>query len=188
MCDHRSERPTPASPWVERFIDGAAAGSTMLDVACGSGRHLRLALERGLAAVGVDRDLSRTSDLAGTAQLELVEADLETGKALPFSGRTFGLVVVTNYLWRPILPDIVASVAADGLLLYETFAAGQERHGRPSNPQFLLQPGELLAAVAGSLMPLCYEHVRLDDPKRIVQRICAAGPRHAWLREGLPGA
>lgn len=160
----------------------------MLDVACGSGRHLRLGLEHGLAVLGIDRDLSRVEDLAGRANVELIEADLEAGGPLPFAGRTFGLVVVTNYLWRPILPDVVSAVAADGLLVYETFARGHERHGRPANPDFLLKPGELLDVVAGRLTPLVYEHVRLDDPARIVQRICAAGPGHPWCRDGAPAA
>ena len=159
----------------------------MLDVACGSGRNLRLGLDRGLAAVGIDRDLSRVSDLKGRADVELIETDLEAGGDLPFAGRSFELVVVTNYLWRPILPDIVAAVAADGLLLYATFAIGQERYGRPSTPEFLLQPGELLTVVAGRLTPLAYEHIKLDNPERIVQRICAAGPQHPWCRQGAPG-
>lgn len=97
-------------------------------------------------------------------------------------------MIVTNYLWRPLLPAIVAAVAADGLLIYETFAAGNEQLGRPSNPDFLLRPGELLEAVRGHLVPVAYEHVRLDDPARIVQRICAAGRRHEWINSGGPGA
>ena len=160
----------------------------MLDVACGAGRNLRLGWSRGLSAVGVDRDLSRVADLRGQDRIELIEADLETGAPVPFAGRTFGLVVVTNYLWRPILPDIVAAVAPDGLLIYETFAAGHERYGRPDNPDFLLRPGELIEAVSGRLTPLAYEYVKLAEPDRIVQRICAAGPLHPWYRDGAPVA
>lgn len=185
MCDHRS-RAFPASPWVERFIVGAPAGGTILDVACGSGRNIRLGLQKGLVAVGVDRDLSGVSDLKGNADVKLIEADLEAGRGLPFTGRTFDLVTVTNYLWRPILPNIVRAVSPNGLLIYETFAVGQERLGRPTNPDFLLRNGELLAAVAGDLTPLAYEHVRLQDPARIVQRICAAGSSHPWCRQGAP--
>lgn len=107
---------------------------------------------------------------------------------VPFAAHTFGLVVVTNYLWRPILPDIVAAVARDGLLVYETFAAGHERYGRPDNPDFLLRPGELIDAVSRRLTPLAYEHVKLAEPDRIVQRICAAGPLHPWCRDGAPAA
>lgn len=160
----------------------------MLDVACGSGRNLRLGWSLGLSVVGVDRDLSRAADLRGEDRIELIEADLETGAPVPFAGRTFGLVVVTNYLWRPILPDIVAAVARDGLLVYETFAVGHERYGRPGNPDFLLRPGELIEAVSGRLTPLAYEHVTLAAPARIVQRICAAGPLHPWCRGGAPAA
>lgn len=185
MRDHRSEA-RPASPWVQRFIIGAPADGTMLDVACGSGRNLRLARQRGLPVVGVDRDISAVGDLREENGVELIEADLETGNPVPFVGRKFGAVVVTNYLWRPILPEIVDAVASNGLLIYETFAAGHEQLGRPSNPAFLLRPGELIDAIAGRLTPLAYEQVRLEDPARIVQRICAAGADHPWCREGAP--
>jgi SAM-dependent methyltransferase len=158
----------------------------MLDVACGSGRHLRFGRAHGLSAVGIDRNLTGVADLAGQERVELIEADLEADGTLPFAGRTFGLVVVTNYLWRPILPDIVSAVAADGLLIYETYAAGHERYGRPSSPEFLLQPGELLAAVSGRLTPFAYEHIALDQQRRIVQRICAGGHRHPWHGLGAP--
>jgi Methyltransferase domain. len=126
----------------------------VLDVACGSGRHLRLALERGYEVTGVDRNLSGVADLEGTPGVELVAADLEDGRPFPFRGRSFAGVIVTNYLWRPILPDIVACVAPDGLLIYETFAVGNERYGRVKNPEFLLKPGELIEAVRGRLVPI----------------------------------
>ena len=92
-------------------------------------------------------------------------------------------MIVTKYLWRPILPDIVGCVARDGLLIYETFAVGNERYGRPSNPDFLLRPGELIDAVRGRLVPIAFEHVTLSNPQRIVQRIAAVGPNHPWLRD-----
>jgi SAM-dependent methyltransferase len=185
MPDRQPKLPAP-SPWVTRFIVGAPAGASLLDVACGSGRHLRLGLARGLTVTGIDRTLAGVQDLIGTRGAELIEHDLETGAAPPFAGRTFGLVVVTSYLWRPLLPSIVDAVAGHGLLLYETFAAGNERLGRPANPDFLLRPGELLEAVAGRLTPLAFEHVRIAEPPRIVQRICAVGPSHPWLRDGAP--
>ena len=169
------------SPWVAEWLRQARpTGATVLDVACGGGRHLKLALERGYRVTGVDRDLSAAHDLRNS---ELVCADLEDGSPWPLASRRFDVVIVTNYLYRPRLPDIVSAVTADGLLIYETFAAGNERFGKPSNPDFLLQPGELLAAVADCLNPLAYEHVTLDAPRCLVQRIVAAGPSHPWLND-----
>lgn len=173
----------PASDWVVRFLHGVPQGGHVLDVACGSGRHLRLALSAGHAAVGIDRDLSGVADLNGDPAVELIEADLEIGNPFPLRGRMFAGVIVTNYVWRPILPDIVACVAPDGVLIYETFALGQETIGRPANPDFLLNPGELIDAVYGRLVPIAYEHMTLSGPRRVVQRIAAVGPKHPWLRE-----
>ena len=143
---------------------------------------MRWALARGWQVTGIDRDLSGVADLAANASAQLLAVDLEAGRPFPVNQRGFTAVVVTNYLWRPILPDIVAAVADDGILVYETFAAGNECYGRPSNPDFLLQPGELVAAVSPTLVPIAYEHVRLRSPDRIVQRIAAVGRAHAWLR------
>lgn len=146
----------------------------MLDVACGGGRHTRFFLEHGHPVTAVDRDTSGLADLAGLHGLEILECDLEDGAPLPFRGRTFDAVVVTNYLHRPLLTDIVAAVAAGGVLLYETFAVGQERFGRPHNPDFLLRAGELLDAVRGALRVVAYEDLILEDPDpRAVQRIAA---------------
>ena len=157
-----------------RFADLVPAGAPVLDVACGGGRHTRWFLERGHPVTAVDRDTSGLADLTGRAELEIIERDLEDGGAFPFGERTFGGVVVTNYLHRPILGDLVAAVADGGALLYETFASGQERFGRPHNPDFLLRPGELLDAVRGALRVAAYEDLVLADPgPRAVQRIAA---------------
>jgi SAM-dependent methyltransferase len=176
----QKKSPQP-SPWVIRFLDGVPREGHLLDVACGSGRHLNAAVRRRLRATGVDRDISRARELAALPGVELLEFDLQSGAELPFQPGRFDAVVVTNYLWRPILPDIVAAVASRGLLIYETFAKGNERFGRPSNPNFLLRPGELLDCVRSRLVPVCFEHLRLVDPDRVVQRICAVGPDHEWL-------
>jgi len=165
------------SEWVVRFADLVPAGAPVLDVACGGGRHTRWFLERGHPVTAVDRDTSPLADLTGRAELEIVEVDLEGGEAFPFGDRTFGGVVVTNYLHRPILGDLVAAVADGGALLYETFAVGQERFGRPHNPDFLLRPGELFDAVRGTLRVVAYEDLVLDDGPRAVQRIAAV---RAW--------
>lgn len=144
----------------------------MLDVASGGGRHARLFLQRGHPVVAVDRDVTALAPLACPA-LEVVAADLEAGP-WPFPGRSFAGVAVSNYLWRPLLPMLVASVAPGGVLLYETFAVGNERYGRPRNPDFLLRPGELLDAVRGALEVRAYEHGPEGEPVHAVrQRICA---------------
>ncbi len=172
----------PPSPWVVRYLGGIAGGGHVLDVACGGGRHTRLALSRGYRVTAIDRDLAPLSPLAGTPGLEAIEGDLETGAPFPLAGRTYDGVIVTNYLWRPILADIVGAVGPGGVLIYETFAVGQERLGRPSNPEFLLAPGELVRATACRLVPIAYEHATVDRGRpRVVQRIVAVAPDHAWV-------
>ena len=175
--------PQPASPWVTRFLPGVAKGGSVLDIACGKGRHLRLAHAHGHPVIGIDRTLAGVADLEGQRSITLIEADLEVGQPLPIDGQTFAGVIVTNYLWRPILPAIVAAVADDGVLIYETFGIGNARYGRPSNPDFLLQPGELLTVAAPRLTPVAFEDVTLDNPPRAVQRIAAVGPSHRWLTD-----
>jgi SAM-dependent methyltransferase len=162
------------SEWIARFAGLAPPAGRVLDVAAGSGRHTRFFLERGHPVTAVDRDTSGLADLKDDPALEILEFDLETGASWPFGDREFEAVVATNYLHRPILPDIVGAVAPGGVLLYETFARGQERFGRPQNPDFLLKPGELLDAVRPALRVLAYEDLVLTDPSpRAVQRIAA---------------
>lgn len=168
------------SAWVERFIGGVPAVGPVLDLACGRGRHLRLAKASGHPVVGVDRDLSGVADLEGQGGVELMAADLEQGGPWPLGKRQFAGVVVTNYLWRPILGAVVDCVSPEGLLIYETFAAGNGRLGKPSNPAFLLEPGELIEAVHGKLTVIAYEHATLRDPDRVVARIAAVGAMHRW--------
>lgn len=187
MREHRSSQ-LAASPWVTRFLAGVAPGGRVLDLACGAGRHLALCHERGLPALGIDRDLGPSEHLAGTPGVTRMAADLETGAPPPFAGERFDGVIVANYLWRPLLPAIVQAVAPGGILIYETFALGNERYGRPSNPEFLLRPAELLDTVRGHLVPVAYEHVRLTDPDRLVQRLCAVGARHPWAADGAAPA
>jgi SAM-dependent methyltransferase len=163
-----------ASPWVTRFGVELAPGGAVLDVACGGGRHTRWFADRGHAVTAVDRDLGGVADLTADPRIELVERDLEDGSPWPFPSERFAGVVVTNYLNRPILPLLVDAVADGGWLLYETFAVGNERYGRPTNPDFLLQPGELLDAVRGALRVVAYEDVVVQQPRpAAVQRLAA---------------
>jgi SAM-dependent methyltransferase len=162
--------PQAASPWVQRFGVHAAAGQPVLDVACGSGRHVRWFAQRGCRVTAVDRDAQALDALRPLA--EVLVADLENGP-WPLPGRRFHAVVVTNYLWRPLWPALLDSLAPGGWLIHETFAAGHQTVGRPSNPQFLLQPGELLDAVRGRLRVVAYEDGFLGAPDRFVQRIAA---------------
>lgn len=162
------------SPWVERFAGLVTSGGKVLDLACGGGRHGRLFLDRGHAVTFLDRDLSGVTDLRGDARAELIEADLENGP-WPLAGRQFDAVVVTNYLWRPLKPAIAAALAPTGVLIYETFMAGNERFGKPSNPDFLLQPHELLdwCREAG-LTVRAFEQG--EEANAMRQRICAVRP------------
>jgi len=166
---HGTEAP---SLWVQRWSHLVPAGGPVLDVACGYGRHMRWFAGRGHPVTGVDRAQEAIDAVAGLG--EAVAADIENGP-WPFAGRTFAGVVVTNYLWRPLLPAIVQSVAPGGVLIYETFAAGNETVGKPSRPDFLLQPGELLQACPG-LRVVAYEDGFLDEPPRFIQRIAAVRP------------
>lgn len=165
---HGTEAP---SPWIVRFGALVPAGGTVLDVACGRGRHLRWFAARGHPVTGLDRDADALATLQDVG--DLVLADIENGP-WPLA-RTFDAVVVTNYLWRALLPAIVAAVAPGGVLLYETFAQGNETVGKPSRPDFLLAPGELLQACAG-LRVVAYEDGFLAHPDRFVQRIAAVRP------------
>lgn len=172
------------SPWVARWLPAVDPGGSVLDVACGRGRHIAVAVLAGHRVTGIDRDLAANA-FAAHPQVDLIEVDLETDAGWPLAGRRFDGVIVTNYLHRPILAEIVGAVADGGVLIYETFALGQKRLGRPSRAEFLLRPGELIDAVKGRLVPLAYEIVHLANPERIVQRIAAVGPSHRWLADPL---
>lgn len=159
------------SPWVVRFSALLPPAAPVLDVACGGGRHARFFLDRGHPVAAVDKDTTYVADLAG--RMEIVTADLEDGSPWPFAGRTFGGVVVTNYLYRPLFPHLMAAVAEGGVLLYETFARGNEQYARPRNPDHLLEPGELLHAFEG-LQVVAYE-AGIEDgrcARRVIERIC----------------
>jgi len=160
---------TPPSRWIDQHLPAAQPGGTALDLACGSGRHTRLLLARGYQVTAVDRDISRLETAPG---LEAMQADLEDGSPWPLPGQRFDAVVVTDYLHRPLFPAISAALAPGGVLLYETFAVGNEKYGKPSNPNFLLRDGELLEmARQFGLRVLAYEAT--DDGAAVKQRIAA---------------
>lgn len=162
------------SAWVRRFAGLIPPGGRVLDVACGSGRHAVWLAEQGYSVTGVDRDADALQRLpAGIAALH---ADLE-GAAWPLPGRAFDGIIVTNYLWRPLWPDLLTALAPGGVLIYETFALGQQRLGKPSRPDFLLQAGELLQ-VCAALRVVAFEDGLEAEPARCVQRIAAVRPSY----------
>lgn len=146
----------------------------MLDLACGSGRHVRLLAEAGYPVLAVDRDGPALADLAGLPGVRCQQADLE-GETWPLAGLSFAGIVVTNYLWRPRLTALCDLLVPGGILIYETFMVGNERYGKPTNPDFLLRPGELqaVAAAAGLQVTAFTEGYRADPKPAMVQGVVA---------------
>ncbi|MGZ5042714.1 MAG: class I SAM-dependent methyltransferase [Usitatibacter sp.] len=168
MHGHHDSAP---SAWVQRWAPQIRPGGSVLDVAAGAGRHAILLSRMGFEVEAVDRDLSAFADRP--PGVRALEADLEQGP-WPYEGRAFDGIVVTNYLHRPMLPLLVAALEPGGMLIYETFARGNERFGKPSNPDFLLAPGELLEAARGRLRVLGYEDLTVAEPRpAAVQRLAA---------------
>lgn len=164
----------PPSPWVRRWAGLISAGGRVLDVACGAGRHARLLAKLGFEVEAVDRDIDSLARLAGAPRIRARAADLESGP-WPYRAEKFDGIVVCNYLHRPLFSRLMESLAPGGILIYETFAAGNEAYGRPSNPDFLLKPGELLDFARGKLRVIAFEEGLTCEPKiAVVQRICAA--------------
>jgi SAM-dependent methyltransferase len=159
----------PPSLWIQKWAHLIAPQGTVLDVACGAGRHMQFLAQHGHAVTGVDR-LPEAIE-AARPWGHALQADIENGP-WPFADLTFDAVVVTHYLWRDLLPTLLASLEPGGVLLYETFAAGNESVGKPSRADFLLQAGELLKVCAG-LRVVAYEDGYLDGPARFIQRIAA---------------
>lgn len=164
----------PPSPWITRFADLIEPGAQVLDLACGYGRHVRALSARGLRVEAVDRDGEALSTLAAVPGVSLRCADLESDP-WPYPQRRFDAIVVANYLHRPLFGHIVAALREGGVLIYETFMVGNERFGRPSNPAFLLRPGELLERLAPDCAIVAFEQGEVARPRpAVVQRVCAA--------------
>ena len=167
------------SRWVERWSDNVAAGSRVLDLACGDGRHARLFAARGCRVTAVDRDSTLAQVFAGERNIDFIAADLEAG-VWPLGDARFDVIVATNYLHRPLFPALEKALAPGGLLIYETLAAGNAAFGKPSNADYLLQPRELLDVFGATLKVLAFEDGFTTQPKpAMVQRIAArrADPR-----------
>jgi SAM-dependent methyltransferase len=173
---HILHDPMAASAWVKRWSHLIAPGQSVLDLACGQGRHMKWLAQQGHTVTGIDRSVEALDTAARFGQAIL--ADLENDPwplQDKLHAQQFGAVVVTNYLWRPLFPLITASLAPGGLLIYETFSAGNETVGKPRRSDFLLQPAELLHAFA-SLRVVAFEEGFIDQPARFLQRIAAVKP------------
>lgn len=173
-----------ASTFIARYAALIPADARVLDLAAGTGRHARLMAARGARVLAVDRDAGALAACAGDLRIETRVVDLESG-AWPLAGETFDAIIVANYLHRPLFPHLRAALAPDGVVLYETFAIGNERFGRPANPDFLLRDGELLAFAAATSAPLtvvAYQQGRVDEGGRtaVVARLAAVGPAYPW--------
>lgn len=167
----------PPSEWIQRFAHLLPAQARVLDVACGSGRHAVYLTQLGHQVTGLDRNTEALAQLP--SEVTSIEADIENGP-WPLAGQQFDAVIVTNYLWRALWPRLLSSVREGGVLLYETFAQGNEVYGKPSRPDFLLAPGELLQVCAGWHI-VAYEHGMRSQPERVVQRIAAIHPDSASI-------
>ena len=165
--------PQEVSQWVRRFAPLIASGGAVLDLASGNGRHARFLEAGGWRVEAVDWDaeaLAALEDIPGIARRR---ADLESG-TWPYGGVRFDGIVVTNYLHRPLFPLLIDALTEGGVLIYETFMLGNERFGRPANPDFLLRPGELIEVFGGRLSVVAFEQGEIAAPQpAVVQRLCA---------------
>ena len=190
---HHHQKLAEPSSWITRFAPliprGGASHGRVLDLAAGGGRHARYFLGLGHPVTAADRDVSAMADLAEEDNAEVTEIDLEDGKDWPFKRAGFAAIVVSNYLYRPHFDGLIASLEPAGVLLYETFARGNEVFGRPRNPDHLLAGEELLDLARGRLQIVAYEHGIIgESPPGVKQRLCAVNDLDLTIREdGEPG-
>lgn len=183
-CDNLS-----ISPWISRFSPLVATGSRVLDLAAGRGRHSAWFLGQSHHVTALDRNIDSLETLKGAmdsgmrSRFEIIEADLENGARWPLADRRFNAVVVVNYLHRPLWPSILGAIEPGGFLIYETFAVGQEALGKPSNPNFLLRPGELLEVVRDHLQIVAFEQglVGTERGQAVKQRLAAINDQRPQL-------
>ncbi len=162
----------PPSDWVKRFADLMPHGGVVLDLACGTGRNGRFFLNRGCEIVLLDKSIAAVADLTLNQHVEVIAWDLEQGPGWPFKGRCFDGIIVTNYLYRPIFGHLVDAIAPGGVLIYETFAQGNERFGKPSNPNFLLKKEELIEMIRPALRVVAFEDIVVTEPRpAVIQHI-----------------
>lgn len=174
---------TDPSLWITRFAPLIPTGGEVLDLACGSGRHARFLAGFGYRVEAVDRDADALATLAGVVNVTTRCADLEGGP-WPYYADVFDGIVVSRYLWRPLFPQIFNCLAEGGVLIYETFMEGQQLYGKPSNPAFLLRPGELLEVVGKRFTVVAFEQGEIngtDGGQQVIQRICVRRGRPALL-------
>ena len=174
------------SPWIVRFAPLIPTGGEVLDLACGYGRHARWLAERGYRVEAVDRDRQALETLRGAPNVTTREADLEKGP-WPYYSRVFDGIVVSRYLWRPLMPQLFNCLAEGGVLIYETFMEGQQLYGKPENPAHLLRPGELLDLVGKRFTVIAFEQGEIAGPQ-VIQRICVRRGRPVTLPECVPPA
>ncbi len=164
------------SCWLQRHSSLIPHSGPILDIAAGSGRHTQYLLDKGHVVISIDKDVSRLARIK-SSRLFIARVDLETPKPWPFKNGAFAAIIVTNYLHRPLLPQIINGLAVGGLLVYETFANGNEKFGKPTNPDYLLKAGELIQLTLGHLHILAYEDLTVDQPRPAqIQRIVASRP------------
>ena len=192
----RHLRISEASPWVAKYAPLAPKGAPVLDIASGGGRHSRVFLDRGYKVTAIDKNTSALTELPNQENLAILEFDMETAASPfsakgPLSGQQFGTIVVVNYLYRPLFPDLIKALAPGGLFIYETFALGNEAFARPRNPDHLLKSGELLELVSPHMQIVAYAHglVEAGDIPGVKQRLCAVNDLNLSEREdGEPPA
>jgi SAM-dependent methyltransferase len=172
-------------PWIEKYATLLHAGSKLLDVACGYGRHAKFFAARGVDVTAVDRDETAIASLRGIenvrAELRDIEVEEGTATAWPYAPNSFDAIVVCNYLWRPTFSAMLASIKPGGVLLYETFMTGNERYGKPSRAEFLLRSNELLDLLHKDFTIRAYEEGEDSDHEG---RAYAVKARVAAIKRG----